>query len=352
MSRRIEECNVPPVYLHAVSTDMLRDAARFARGNIRMANGIEQGGLAVVDVAHNNHDRRPGNKILIVVLAVVDNTFFDGDDDFLFYLRMELHSDKRRRIEINYIVDRNHGTHHKQLLDDLGRRCLQAQRQFADGNFVRDGYGNRLAFTLCRNSSQALRLSFLTGIARPAPLLGTLRNLLLLDSVFRLDFFRGKTVVFLVVPVDINDDLTGIYYSFIGLSLKRYIVVCACVLLGLLLRTLLLCRAGRICPLLGFLFVLLGRGLLLCAFRLLLRRLFIAPESLKRLFLRLLGALLLLLFFAGPFLRMLLDCAIPYGEVLVKAFGRHLLGIVIEHDIELILVQCGHMFLGLSKVLF
>src|SRR5713226_19714 len=44
---------------HFVSADVLRDAARFARGNIRLANGVEQTCLAVIDVAHYRHNRWP-----------------------------------------------------------------------------------------------------------------------------------------------------------------------------------------------------------------------------------------------------------------------------------------------------
>ena len=43
--------------LDAVGADVLRDAAGFAAGDIRGANGIEQGSLAVIDVAHDGDDR-------------------------------------------------------------------------------------------------------------------------------------------------------------------------------------------------------------------------------------------------------------------------------------------------------
>jgi hypothetical protein len=37
---------------------MLGDAAGFARHDIGVADGVEQRGLAVVDVTHDGHDRR------------------------------------------------------------------------------------------------------------------------------------------------------------------------------------------------------------------------------------------------------------------------------------------------------
>ena len=42
-------------YLHAVSADMLGYAAGLARRNFRGADRIEQGSLAVIDVAHDSH---------------------------------------------------------------------------------------------------------------------------------------------------------------------------------------------------------------------------------------------------------------------------------------------------------
>ncbi len=43
---------------HLVGADVLRDAAGFARNHVGVADGVEQRGLAVVDVAHDGHDRR------------------------------------------------------------------------------------------------------------------------------------------------------------------------------------------------------------------------------------------------------------------------------------------------------
>ena len=46
------------VVLDAVGADVLRDAAGFARGDARLADGIHERGLAVIDVAHESDDRR------------------------------------------------------------------------------------------------------------------------------------------------------------------------------------------------------------------------------------------------------------------------------------------------------
>ena len=61
MARRIEEGDrvFLPVFifvLNGVGADVLRDSARFAMGNPRFANRIHQRRLAVVHMAHENHD--------------------------------------------------------------------------------------------------------------------------------------------------------------------------------------------------------------------------------------------------------------------------------------------------------
>ena len=46
------------VVLDGVRADVLRDAARFAGRDARLANRIHERGLAVIDVAHEGDDRR------------------------------------------------------------------------------------------------------------------------------------------------------------------------------------------------------------------------------------------------------------------------------------------------------
>ena len=55
---RVEEHDVPAVDRDVVRADVLRDAAGFAFGDPRFADGVEQAGLAVVDVTHDRDDRR------------------------------------------------------------------------------------------------------------------------------------------------------------------------------------------------------------------------------------------------------------------------------------------------------
>ena len=55
---------------HLIGADVLGDAAGFAARHVGGAQGVEQRGLAVVDVAHDGHDRRTGfGRLGVVGLA-------------------------------------------------------------------------------------------------------------------------------------------------------------------------------------------------------------------------------------------------------------------------------------------
>ena len=48
-----------------VRTDVLGDSAGFARGHLRVADGVEERGLTVVDVTHDRDDGRPGEEFFV-----------------------------------------------------------------------------------------------------------------------------------------------------------------------------------------------------------------------------------------------------------------------------------------------
>ncbi len=57
MAGRVDEHDLAVIFHHVIGADMLGDAAGFLFGDVGQTNGVEQRGLAVIDVAHDGHHR-------------------------------------------------------------------------------------------------------------------------------------------------------------------------------------------------------------------------------------------------------------------------------------------------------
>ena len=117
---------------------MLRDAAGLAGRDLRVADIVEKRCLAVVDVSHDDHDRRTGDELVGGILMIVEQTLLDGDNDLVLDLAAKLGGDEFRRVKVDGLVDRGHDAVFEQALDDLGRRLLHAGGQLADGDLIGD----------------------------------------------------------------------------------------------------------------------------------------------------------------------------------------------------------------------
>ena len=53
--------------VHLVGTDVLRDPAGLARDDVRLADGVEELGLSVVDVTHDGDDRRTRRQVVVAL---------------------------------------------------------------------------------------------------------------------------------------------------------------------------------------------------------------------------------------------------------------------------------------------
>ena len=85
VARRVEEGDLRLVgQRDLIGADMLGDAAGFARDDVGAADGVEQRGLAVVDVAHDRDHRRTRlqrlGRIDVVRRVDVDVAFADALD--------------------------------------------------------------------------------------------------------------------------------------------------------------------------------------------------------------------------------------------------------------------------------
>ena len=68
VARRVEEGDRVAVVVDLVGADVLRDAAGLAGRHLGLADGVEQRGLAVVDVAHDRDHGRALDQLLVGVL--------------------------------------------------------------------------------------------------------------------------------------------------------------------------------------------------------------------------------------------------------------------------------------------
>ena len=143
MARGIEEGDGLALDLHLIGADVLGDAARLAGGNVGVADIVEQARLAVVDVTHDDDDRRAGLELVGAVLVIVDELFLDRHDNLLFNLAAELLGDKGRGVEVDHLGKGGHHAVFHQALDDLGAGLLHAGGQLADGDLVGDLDGQR-----------------------------------------------------------------------------------------------------------------------------------------------------------------------------------------------------------------
>ena len=138
MARGVDEGDFLAMVVDLVGTDVLGDASGFRRDDIGVPDGVEEGGLAVVDVSHDGDDGRSGFEGLLVILE--DGEFrlpFKGlEFDFL---DPEFRRDQGCRVKIHILVDGGHDPESHELLDDLAAWLVQAHGQVLDLNLFAQG---------------------------------------------------------------------------------------------------------------------------------------------------------------------------------------------------------------------
>ncbi len=135
--------------LDVVCADVLRDAARLARRHLAAPDVVEQRGLAVIDVSHHRHDRRPRQHLERGIQFALQIIL---DDVFLAQHRRVAHllDHQHRGILLDHLIDRRHHAHVHHDFDDFGRldrhllRELADRHGLADGNFAHHARGRHL----------------------------------------------------------------------------------------------------------------------------------------------------------------------------------------------------------------
>ena len=121
-----------------VGADVLRDPARLGVDDRRLADRVEQRRLAVVDVAHDRHDRRARGELVVGVLEDLGLGVVVGrvlDDD----LALDLGRDQHHRVVAERLRDRDHLAEAHHDLDDLRNRDPERGGEILDADAGRDG---------------------------------------------------------------------------------------------------------------------------------------------------------------------------------------------------------------------
>jgi hypothetical protein len=106
VARRIEEHDAALFRVHIVRGDVLRNTARFAGRDVRRANPVQEGRLAVVDVAHYRDHRRPRLQILRIVRLFGQHFFLPRD--CRRYGNTVLVTQFADRVKVQHMVFRRH----------------------------------------------------------------------------------------------------------------------------------------------------------------------------------------------------------------------------------------------------
>src|SRR3954454_19986917 len=118
VARRVQARDRLVVLVDLVGADVRRDAAGLARGHVGLPDGVQQRGLAVVDVAHDRDDRRARLQILVGVRELGLGVRVLGRRDDLDLL-VEIVGQHLDGVVRERLRERGHLAQAHQLLDDL-----------------------------------------------------------------------------------------------------------------------------------------------------------------------------------------------------------------------------------------
>ncbi len=133
----VQEGDHPVVSFNVVSTDVLGNAARFARGYFRGTNVVQQRGFTVVNVTHDGHNRsaRFSRSAGITVAHYRFFQFvFTTQDNFVAHL----FGNQLCGFLVDDLVDGGHGAQLHHRFDDLRTFHRHLVRQFANGDGFTD----------------------------------------------------------------------------------------------------------------------------------------------------------------------------------------------------------------------
>ena len=159
---------------------MLGNAAGLALDDLGLADRVEQRGLAVVNVTHNNNDRIARLQLLFLVLVLIEQLLLDGNVYFLLNLAAHFLCNDGCGIVVDHLGDGRHNAQLDETLDNIRCGALHAGSELTDGNLLRNHYLYRNLLKCCHLllTLQAAHLLLLLLTALVAERLGALVGLL------------------------------------------------------------------------------------------------------------------------------------------------------------------------------
>ena len=137
MSRRIQERNVSSVKRNGVSTDMLRNTAGLALRNVRLTNGIQQGGFTMVNVTHDTDNGRSLLQILLVLVFLLQELLNNVNLNLLLAKDLIIHGERLSLLVGNLLIQSNNLALHEELLDQGCGLLLHLVRKILNRNGLR-----------------------------------------------------------------------------------------------------------------------------------------------------------------------------------------------------------------------
>ena len=137
VARRVEEGNQSVVCLDLISADVLCNAAGLTACDRGLADGIEKRSFTVVDMTHDNNDRRTGNHVLGILVFLTEQLLNDINLLFSCAENIVFKCDFLGLLIRDFRVHRIHFTLRKELFDEIGSRPFHHLRELADGQRIR-----------------------------------------------------------------------------------------------------------------------------------------------------------------------------------------------------------------------
>ena len=137
---------------HLVGADVLRDAAGLATNHVGLADGIQQAGLAVVDVTHDCDDRRTDLEIVLAALVLAELEVVGLEQLAVLVLRrydldvvVQLGTEQAQRVVVDRLGRGDHLTETDQHLDQIGRHRVDLLGEVGQARAARQSDGLALA---------------------------------------------------------------------------------------------------------------------------------------------------------------------------------------------------------------